>query len=131
MTEQEAIQKYRDMEERLQSVYGECDGLLESVVAGLEKHEGIKFQKPIKARLLTDEHVDMWEEYKKIGTPEECRAAVEKQKAKIPNLSGDGYFDGKLVYDTYECPNCGKEYEMDYEEHDYCPNCGQHIDWSE
>lgn len=69
--------------------------------------------------------------YQPLGTLEEVREAVEKQKAKIPNLSGDGYFDGKLVYDTYECPNCGKEYEMDYEEHDYCPNCGQHIDWSE
>ena len=70
-------------------------------------------------------------EYKQLGTMKEICEAVEKQKAKKPYLSGDGYFDGKLVYDTYECPNCGKKYEIDYEEHDYCPNCGQHIDWSE
>lgn len=65
--------------------------------------------------------------YRAIGTVEECRAAVEKQKAKICNLSGDGYADGHLVYDTYECPNCGKDYEIDYEEYEYCPNCGRHI----
>ena len=69
--------------------------------------------------------------YEAIGIIEECRTAVEKQKAKICNLSGDGYADGHLVYDTYECPNCGKDYEIDYEidyeEYEYCPNCGQHI----
>lgn len=66
-------------------------------------------------------------EYQKIGTPDECRAAVEKQKAKKCNVSGDGYADGHLVYDTYECPHCGKEYEIDYEEYEFCPNCGQHL----
>lgn len=71
--------------------------------------------------------------YRKIGTAEECRAAVEKHKAKKANLYGDGYADGKLVYDTYKCPNCGKEYEIDYEEYAYCPECGQRmeLDWSE
>lgn len=31
----------------------------------------------------------------------------------------------------YDCPNCEKSYEMDYEKYDYCPNCGQAIDWSD
>ena len=65
------------------------------------------------------------------GTPEECRAAVEKQKAKKPDFEGDGYADGHLVYDTWICPNCEKHYEIDYDNYDYCPNCGQHIDRSE
>lgn len=52
---------------------------------------------------------------------------MEKQNAQIADLSGDGYADGHLVYDTYECPNCGEHYELDYEEYEYCPNCGQHM----
>lgn len=64
------------------------------------------------------------------GTPEECQAAVEKQTAKRPDYEGDGYADGHLVYDTWICPCCGKRYEVDYDEYDFCPNCGQKIDWS-
>ena len=71
------------------------------------------------------------QEYRKIGTVDECRAAVEKQKPKKPDIEGDGYADGKLVYDTWICPNCNKRYEIDYDDYDYCPNCGQHIDRSD
>lgn len=56
--------------------------------------------------------------------------AVDKQIAERPELWGDGYADGELVYDMYSCPNCGKSYEID-ETYDYCPNCGKKIDWSE
>ena len=58
-------------------------------------------------------------------------AALEKQIPKKPDLEGDGYADGQLVYDTWICPNCEKRYEVDYDNYDYCPNCGQHIDWLE
>lgn len=58
------------------------------------------------------------------------KEAIEKQMAKIPNYEGDGYYNGELVLDTWICPNCGNQYEVDYEEHDYCPKCGQHIDHS-
>lgn len=58
--------------------------------------------------------------------------ALEKQIPKKPMLEGDGYCpEGNLVYDTWFCPNCDKDYEVDYDDFDYCPNCGQHIDWSE
>ena len=67
--------------------------------------------------------------YRAIGTPEECRAAVEKQKAKKPDFEGDGYADGHLVYDTWICPCCGKHYEVDYDDYDFCHNCGQKLDW--
>ncbi len=58
--------------------------------------------------------------------------ALEKQLPKSPDYEGDGYSEGKLVYDTWICPNCGKYYEVGYDNYDYCPNCGQHIqhaDW--
>lgn len=56
--------------------------------------------------------------------------ALKKAKAKLPYLSGDGYADGAMVYDMWKCPNCGMEYEMEYEEHKYCPECGQAIKWN-
>lgn len=52
---------------------------------------------------------------------------LEKQVSKEPNYEGDGYSDGELVYDTWICPNCGKYYEVDYDDYKYCPECGQAI----
>lgn len=58
--------------------------------------------------------------------------ALEKQLLKKPNFSGDGCApDGTFVYDTWECPYCGEEYRVDYDEYDYCPYCGQRLDWTE
>lgn len=65
--------------------------------------------------------------YKEIGTVEECRKAVGKQKAKKSDYEGDGYADGQMVYDTWICPNCGERYEVEYDNYDYCPKCGQKI----
>lgn len=61
----EERRKYTDLEERLQSIYGKCDGLLEKVVESLEQHENVNIPEPVfKAKLLTDGEVDRWEEYK-------------------------------------------------------------------
>ena len=68
------------------------------------------------------------QQYREIGTVEECRKAVEKQKPKMPDYEGDGYADGEMVYDTWICPNCGKKYEVDYDDYKHCPNCRQAID---
>ena len=64
------------------------------------------------------------QQYREIGTVEECREAVEKQKPKNP------------VKDKYHhncCPNCGwiVSGEGGYGE-EFCPhceNCGQAIQW--
>lgn len=71
------------------------------------------------------------QEYRAIGTLEEVRNAAEKQKPKKPDYEGDGYADGQMVYDTWICPNCGKRYEVDYDDYAYCPKCGQAIDGSD
>ena len=90
------------MGRKLREAYGDCEGFLENAVSLLCDHEGVDVGNSIKARLLTDEDVDKWEAYKSIGTVEECREAMEKQKAK------------KCVIDScpdhthYECPSCGK-----------------------
>ena len=58
--------------------------------------------------------------------------ALEKQIPKKPTFEGDGYADdGELMYDTWICPCCEKDYELDYEEYEFCPNCGQALDWSD
>ena len=67
----------------------------------------------------------------RIKTYELSIEALEKQSPKNPYLSGDGYWNGQLVYDIWDCPNCGKSYEVDCDNYDYCPECGQKIDWSE
>lgn len=61
----------------------------------------------------------------------ENKALKDRQTPKKPDVEGDGYADGHLVYDTWICPNCNERYEIDYDNYDYCPNCGQHIDRSD
>lgn len=87
----------------------------------------------VKSALLS-EYQKM--EYRKTHRPKDINildytviAALEKQMPKKPDYEGDGYADGELVYDTWICPCCGKHYEIDYDDYDYCPNCGQHILW--
>ena len=70
------------------------------------------------------------EQYRALGTVEELKKAREKQIPATPCIEGDGYADGYLVYDTWICPNCDTEYEIDYDDYDYCPKCGQAINKS-
>lgn len=49
------------------------------------------------------------------------------------DLEGDGYADGKLIYDYGKCPKCGWDFEdgdKDWEE-PYCCHCGQRLKWFE
>ena len=53
--------------------------------------------------------------YEEIGTPEECRAAMEKQTAKKPIV--------------HQCPACGNAVMLS--DGKCCSNCGQRLDWSD
>ena len=64
----------------------------------------------------------MLSEYKEIGTVEECRKAVEKQKAKKP-LGGVDIAGNEYVI----CPHCSAIEEDGEWRADYCPDCGQAI----
>ena len=65
------------------------------------------------------------QEYKKLGTLEEVRDAVEKQKAKEPNnVEAEGY----RYTDTYRCPTCGGNFSGTGIA-DYCYHCGQRLNW--
>ena len=76
--------------------------------------------------------IDEWLEYSKIGTVEECREAVEKQKPKQAEHSKWIGINGAL-YDL--CPTCGTNLCTDSflgeQKENYCGNCGQKLDWSE
>lgn len=61
----EKLTHYEDLEEQLEKVYGECDGLLETVVKYLIEHPEVEIGNPQKARLLTDEDANKWEHWKK------------------------------------------------------------------
>lgn len=66
-------------------------------------------------------------QYRTIGTPEECRAAVEKQKAKNPQKTES---EGYRYTDTYRCPNCGGNFSGTGIAN-YCYHCGQKLDWGD
>ena len=54
---------------------------------------------------------------------------VNKEIPKKPFFESNGYADGYPVYDTWICPRCGHNYEVDSDKFDYCPKCGKRIDW--
>lgn len=72
------------------------------------------------------------QKYREIGTVEECREAVEKQKQKKPKLNYKPRFLGKA---TYTCPKCGncclEEFANERQNNNYCWDCGQAIHWDE
>lgn len=125
----EEIQKYREIEKDLKERYHSnvdipllMQHFIETVFKG-EKHEGFC--------ILTNEDKEAWEEYKAIGTPEECRAAMEKQTAKKPtpinyekyaNLVDNAIF----LRGAYWCPHCKHVVKSGT----FCRDCGQKLDWS-
>lgn len=89
---------------------------------------------PKQIRALKNRIVDVFllvGKYMAIGTPEECWAAIEKQKAQKSDLEGGRRADGHIVYDTWICPGCGEHYEVEYDKYEYCPHCGQKISWED
>lgn len=62
------------------------------------------------------------QQYRQIGTVEECRADREKQIPK--NIE-------KIREGEYCCPKCYTVYDDCIFEYDYCINCGQAIRWDE
>lgn len=101
----EEIQQYRAIETEIRERYHANVDIkelvrcfIETIFKG-EKHEGFC--------ILTNKDAKMWEEYRAIGTVEECREAREKQRAKKP-LSTTRCKDGNhpLSQDIGRCPSC-------------------------
>lgn len=108
----EKSKEYQQLEERLNKVYGDCDGLLLRVVSMLEKHPGIDMaNNTLKSRLITDEDVDKWEEYKQLEE--------QDRLVKLPCKVGDTYYSIEVNTDfCEECTFFQKECYCD----DWCNN---------
>ena len=95
-----------------------------------EAIETIKSNMPTSGYQMLRESLDMAitalkeiQQYRKIGTVEECREAVEKQKGMQVN---------EIHVDEYFCPACGSENnngDFGVPGDHYCPICGQAIYW--
>jgi len=71
-----------------------------------------------EAKTVAVQALEEIQQYRAIGTPEECRAAVEKQKPKKPVM------DGYCCFESYECPTCHHDISN---EQKYCDKCGQKL----
>ena len=76
------------------------------------------------------------QQYRAIGTVEECREAVEKQKPKAPKDSlkiepvideNGAYVDADVTVYLL-CPSCGEMIGIDESCDKFCRECGQAID---
>ena len=115
MTENEAIEIIRDKIETCEFYFAEHDRYPEWCE--------YEFLEALGIAISTLKEI---QQYRKIGTVEECREAVEKQKAKAPAVD---------KYHHTCCPSCGwvvagdTGYGKEYLPH--CENCGQKILWDE
>lgn len=78
------------------------------------------------------EWLEELQQYRQIGTVEECREAVDKQTAKKPTLIDYKKYtnfvdNADFLQDAYWCPNCKRVVRSG----SFCRDCGQHIDWSD
>lgn len=73
------------------------------------------------------------QQYRSIGTIEECQEAVERQRAKKPMIEPMAmYANGDPIF---ICPKCREEAtvldpECQEWKMNFCANCGQKLDWS-
>lgn len=131
MTENEAIELLRSMQNPKQDYA--------NLVCATAFCTGYRYVYPEPEDYAIEEAISALKEvqqYREIGTVEECREAVEKQKAKKPDI----YTDTRNMVDlhgnvyaeranVYLCPTC--ESFIGYVGNNifhYCPVCGQAID---
>ena len=93
MTEQEAIEVLSDFNKE---VSAKADGAYQSTIGEMACTVAIKALEEIK-------------QYRAIGTPEECRAAVEKLRAKKPIIKYKQTQDCVTEVE-WKCPICGTNY---------------------
>lgn len=124
------VEPYRALEKRLTDMFG-GELSLEDVTDELERYlKEPDNTHPINAKILTYEDAAAWDAYRAIGTPEECRAAVEKQKAKKPIIEYEQTHDCVTEIE-WKCPVCGTNYVELAPCGEWCRYCGAKLDWSD
>lgn len=138
MTENEAIKGLMFLKEKLYNgIYADRLDCIDYAISALKE---IKLYKDGKLCLVPKDvyskQCNELDAYKEIGTVEECREAVEKQKPKEPKHSIKIYpvLDDNGAYVDAEttvyllCPNCIGTVGVDDCCDNYCRECGQKID---
>ena len=123
------MQEYRELTDRVKAIYGDQMTLKIMVDAMENVIRDPGYKPPVIARILTCNEAVMWDEYKKVGTPEECRAAVEQQIPKRPTLCKSDEQTTRYTAD-YRCPKCNGMFTGTGIAN-YCYHCGQRLDWEE
>ena len=105
----------------------------------MNEHEAIKLQEYLKKTYkgypkevgeACDTAISALKEiqqYREIGTVEECRTAAEKQRAKSVIIYGYNSSIGTLIGSCAECDSL----PLRESNCNYCPECGQKLDWCE
>lgn len=131
MTENEAIEKlhaYLECESRRAKIVS-CNESCDDCELCYMQGTGAEHITSVKTAIKALEEV---QQYRQIGTVEECREAVEKQTAKKPTLIDYKKYtnfvdNADFLQDAYWCPNCKRVVRSG----SFCRDCGQHIDWSD
>ena len=88
---------------------------------------GIIQQKRADALDVAIQALEEVQQYRTIGTTEECRALKDRLVAKKVSLRHVRKFDG---FDDGKCPTCGELVSRDFDGTDiFCSECGQKLDW--
>ena len=120
MTENEAIERLRS--HRIFMQINDC----------YAKENYNKFgELAFEANAMAIKALEEIQQYRAIGTVEECRETRERQRGKkveyIPDMTTLGMLNGI-------CPVCGETIHIDRgckSNNSYCINCGQKLDWSD
>nr|DAV48383.1 MAG TPA: TFIIB zinc-binding [Caudoviricetes sp.] len=98
----------------------------------IRPYGGIIPQRRAEALDVAIKALEEVQQYRQIGTVEECREAVEKQTARkgIREKIKKGYNRG--MHHCY-CPVCYEKGDLrnKYNVGLYCSDCGQKLDWSD
>lgn len=121
----EEIQQYRELEQKLNGV--DFTMLVNHFMEMAAEGEIQGYQ---RGRILTNDDADKWDAYLAIGTPDECRAAVEKQKAKKPIIEHENTSDCVTEVE-WKCPICGTNYIELTPCGEWCRYCGTKLDWGD
>lgn len=95
-----------------------------------EIHYNAQLELYAKEKEQIAEWLEELKQYKAIGTPEECLAAVEKQKIVKPIIEYKQTQDCVTEVE-WKCPICGTNYIELEPCGEWCSYCGQKLDWSD
>lgn len=126
MTEKEAIEQLEDIKNPFARSVLEAEIGDEYALEAKEDSENA-----LKALDIAIKALEEIQQYRAVGSVEECWEAVEMRKEKKPKLNNKRF----LGKDTYTCPRCGNvcltKYANERQNNNFCWDCGQAIDWSE